>query len=40
MQTDVDYSTTTIIPFAILLDVILLSAPLYVNWLITKRGNR
>jgi len=38
MQTDADYSTTTIIPFAILLDVILLSAPLYVNWLITKRG--
>jgi hypothetical protein len=38
MQTHVDYSEVSIAPVAILLDGILLSAPLYVNWLITKRG--
>ena len=38
MQTNVDYMDTRILPVALLLDVILLSAPLYVNWLITKRG--
>ena len=38
MQTHVDYIEFSILPVAILLDVILLSAPLYVNWLITKRG--
>ena len=38
MQTHVDYMDTRILPVALLLDVILLSAPLYVNWLITKRG--
>jgi len=38
MQTHKDYSNESILPFAILLDVILLSAPLYVNSLITKRG--
>ena len=38
MQNHVDYSEVSILPVAILLDVILLSAPLYVNWLITKRG--
>jgi len=38
MQTHVDYVNSSIVPVAILLDVILLSAPLYVNWLITKRG--
>ena len=38
MQTHVDYRDESIVPVGILLDVILLSAPLYVNWLITKRG--
>jgi hypothetical protein len=38
MQDMDEYRETSIIPYAVLLDVILLSAPLYVNWLITKRG--
>tara|TARA_B100001142_G_scaffold235975_1_gene234424 strand:- start:6797 stop:11020 length:4224 start_codon:yes stop_codon:yes gene_type:complete len=38
MQTDVDYSGVSILPIPIVLDLILLSAPLYVNSLITKRG--
>ena len=32
------YEDTALLPVPILLDVILLSAPLYVNWLIAKRG--
>ncbi len=38
MQTHDDYFDTQIIPFAIVLDLMLLSAPLYINQLITKRG--
>ena len=38
MQTDVEYSGVSILPIPIVLDLILLSAPLYVNSLITKRG--
>ena len=38
MQTHADYYDTTLIPVALVLDIILLSAPLYVNSLITKRG--
>jgi drug/metabolite transporter superfamily protein YnfA len=32
------YQDTTWVPIPIMYDIILLSAPLYVNWLITKRG--
>ena len=32
------YQDTALLPIPILFDVILLSAPLYVNWLISKRG--
>ena len=38
MQYMAEYRDTSIIPYAILVDVILLSAPLYINSLITKRG--
>ena len=38
MQTDELYSNVNFVPVPILLDLILLGAPLYVNALITKRG--
>ena len=38
MQYMDEYRDSSIIPYAVLLDVILLSAPLYVNSLINKRG--